>query len=327
MKYWWVNQNQTAKQEVSGGYMWSPKRNANGARNPFYENMRECSPGDVVFSYVDTRISTVGVVTSFCEESPKPDEFGTAGDRWDADGWRVNVDYSSLVTSIKPAEHIAAISPTLPEKYSPLRQDGQGNQVYLTRVPAAMAQVLLNLIGSEAAGILSLAGSARTAVTSTSDLQDIRNDSAEAAIRSDKTLPETERQSLVKSRRGQGVFRERVASLEPRCRVTGVTNITYRIASHIKPWSKCTHKERLDGHNGLLLAPHIDHLFDNGFVSFSDEGGLLISPIADLDALRLLGVPVDGSIQTGEFTLEQKKYLAYHRDEVFKKSATGAPAS
>jgi hypothetical protein len=46
MRYWWVNQNQTYKHEVGGGYLWSPKRNANGARNPFYESMREVSPGD-----------------------------------------------------------------------------------------------------------------------------------------------------------------------------------------------------------------------------------------------------------------------------------------
>ena len=62
MNYWWVNQNQTAKQEVSGGYMWSPKRMKDGKRNPFYEGMRECAPGDLVFSFVDTRISNLGVV-------------------------------------------------------------------------------------------------------------------------------------------------------------------------------------------------------------------------------------------------------------------------
>jgi hypothetical protein len=46
--------------------MWpylSPKRNANGARNQFYENMREVSPGDIVFSFCDTRIKAIGVVT------------------------------------------------------------------------------------------------------------------------------------------------------------------------------------------------------------------------------------------------------------------------
>ena len=63
MRYWWVNQNQTYRAEVRGSFMWSPKQNANGARNQFYENMREVSPGDVVFSFCDTRIKAIGVVT------------------------------------------------------------------------------------------------------------------------------------------------------------------------------------------------------------------------------------------------------------------------
>lgn len=57
MRYWWVNQNRTFRQEVDGGYLWSPKRNKNGHRNPFYEFMREVSPGDIVFSFCDTRIA------------------------------------------------------------------------------------------------------------------------------------------------------------------------------------------------------------------------------------------------------------------------------
>jgi len=57
MRYWWVNQNQTFRHELAGGYLWSPKRNANGVRNPFYESMREVSPGDVIFSFVETRMS------------------------------------------------------------------------------------------------------------------------------------------------------------------------------------------------------------------------------------------------------------------------------
>ena len=51
MRYWWVNQNQTYRHEVQGGYLWSPKRNANGGRNPFYESMREVAPGDLILSF------------------------------------------------------------------------------------------------------------------------------------------------------------------------------------------------------------------------------------------------------------------------------------
>lgn len=48
------------------GYLWSPKRRANGARNLFYEFMREIAPGDIVFSFVDTRIFAIGVAQSYC---------------------------------------------------------------------------------------------------------------------------------------------------------------------------------------------------------------------------------------------------------------------
>jgi hypothetical protein len=50
MRYWWVNQNQTFRHELGGGYLWSPKRKANGHRNPFYETMREVAPGNLVLS-------------------------------------------------------------------------------------------------------------------------------------------------------------------------------------------------------------------------------------------------------------------------------------
>ena len=37
MRYWWVNQNQTYRHEVVGGYLWSPKRKSNDGINPFYD--------------------------------------------------------------------------------------------------------------------------------------------------------------------------------------------------------------------------------------------------------------------------------------------------
>jgi hypothetical protein len=79
VRYWWVNQNQTYRQEIGGGYLWSPKRKTNDQRNPFYESMREVAPGDIIFSFVDTRITALGIARSYCYESPKPTEFGSAG--------------------------------------------------------------------------------------------------------------------------------------------------------------------------------------------------------------------------------------------------------
>ena len=54
--------------EVEGGYLWSPKRSASGARNPFYESMREVSPGDLIFSFMDTRIQAIPMSTNWSSE-------------------------------------------------------------------------------------------------------------------------------------------------------------------------------------------------------------------------------------------------------------------
>jgi putative restriction endonuclease len=141
MRYWWVNQNQTFSQETQGGYLWSPKRNANGARNPFYESMREVSPGDLIFSFVDTRIAAIGIAKSYCWECPKPDEFGSVGQNWEKIGWKVNVSFSTLLHQIRPKDHMAVLRAVLPDRYSPLQRNGNGVQsiylVELSEIPPA----------------------------------------------------------------------------------------------------------------------------------------------------------------------------------------------
>jgi hypothetical protein len=88
MRYWWVNQNQTYNAEFTGGYIWSPKRNKNGARKQFYENMRIVGPGDVIFSFWDTMIVAVGRSVSYCYDAQKPEEFGARGVNWETQpGW------------------------------------------------------------------------------------------------------------------------------------------------------------------------------------------------------------------------------------------------
>ena len=61
MTYWWVNQNQTLRHEIEGGYLWSPKRNSNGAFNRFYENMKLVEPGDVIYSFSARMIRYKGI--------------------------------------------------------------------------------------------------------------------------------------------------------------------------------------------------------------------------------------------------------------------------
>jgi hypothetical protein len=323
MRYWWVNQNQTFRQEQAGGYLWSPKRKANGGRNHFYDTMRLVMPGELVLSFEGGYIRAVGVVSSYCYESPKPDEFGQTGDYWEKIGWRVDVRWTRLPRQIRPADHMDRLGPLLPEKYSPLRASGAGLQaVYLTEVPAPMMSAIANLVGPELRALLDaepppLAGRIGERPEAAERLKEKWEDHLEQTIRQDERIRETERIALVRSRRGQGLFREEVRKIEHACRITHVANPEHLIASHCKPWRHATNEERLDGENGLLLTPSIDHLFDRGFVSFEDDGRLLISPVADQVSLTRMGVPTDEPVLVGAFSSGQRRYLDFHRTDVF----------
>jgi putative restriction endonuclease len=272
MRYWWVNQNQTFRQETAGGYLWSPKHNANGARNPFYESMREVAPGDLVFSFVDTRIAAIGIARSYCWESPKPTEFGSTGQYWENVGWRVNVSFTTLLNKIRPKDHMEVLRSVLPDRYSPLQPNGNGIQsIYLTELSEDFAAILAGLIGGEARSLIANADTI-VAVDKgrivTGDDLDVWERRLEEQVVGDATVPETDREAIIRARRGQGLFKQRVMRIETRCRITGVDNTSHLLASHCKPWRDSSNEERLNGENGLLLTPSIDHLFDRGFIGF-----------------------------------------------------------
>jgi hypothetical protein len=138
----------------------------------------------------------------------------------------------------------------------------------------------------------------------------------ESEIESNRQLPETDREALIVARRGQGLFKQRVMQVENGCRITGVTNPIHLRASHCKPWRDSSNEERLNGENGLLLTPTMDHLFDRGFISFEDSGLVIVSPVAHTPSLNRMGVATDKVINVGTFTRGQKQFLDYHRESV-----------
>lgn len=112
-------------------------------------------------------------------------------------------------------------------------------------------------------------------------------DAQEAEFLADQGLTDTERTSVVLSRRGQGTFRDAVIAQEATCPVTGVSNPLFLVASHIKPWRAYeTAFERLDANNGIMLTPNVDRLFDAGDISFRDDGVILVSPLVECDDPR-----------------------------------------
>ncbi len=129
-------------------------------------------------------------------------------------------------------------------------------------------------------------------------------------------LSSSERETIVKARIGQGRFRESLIKYWSTCAITGCKEENLLRASHIKPWSKATLGEKIDLYNGLLLSPALDVCFDSGYMSFDDEGGILISERLTADDAKALGI--SSSMRLRRIEPAHKKYLAFHREHVFK---------
>jgi hypothetical protein len=131
-------------------------------------------------------------------------------------------------------------------------------------------------------------------------------------------IESTEAERLIKQRIGQDCFRAALLALwDHRCAVTGLDVPELLRASHAKPWADCeSDRERLDPFNGFLLAPHLDALFDRGWITFDDDGALMVS--------RALAPTARGLLIAADWrglrwiAPEHRPYLAYHRMHIFR---------
>lgn len=138
--------------------------------------------------------------------------------------------------------------------------------------------------------------------------------------RLDADRPETVRKALTEIRTKQRLFRERLIGVEKGCRLTGIEDLRFLRASHIKPWAASGPDERVDGQNGLLLSPHADLLFDRGWISFDSTGKLLIAEKFPDDVEQRLQLNLRRA-NYGAFGQRQREYLDFHRDIIFDKQS------
>ncbi|QUM78453.1 HNH endonuclease [Moritella sp. 24] len=135
-------------------------------------------------------------------------------------------------------------------------------------------------------------------------------------------LSDSEKETLVTARVGQGKFRRNVIDIwgGESCAVTLTNTKEMLVASHIKAWKDCeTTGERLDGANGILLCAHIDRLFDCHLVTFKLKRSaycLEISKSLRQRDLKGLGIEKDVELNTTMFKLGDEKrlkeYMDYH---------------
>lgn len=253
-------------------------------------SMEHVRPGDIILSFVKQRILAIGVAKSSAYDFSKPTEFGDS-DGWTIEGLRVEVQYEEVERPLFIPDHAKEILELLPEKYSPLTSRGRGSQGYLFQISPIAAQFLMDRIGNSTQAV-------------------------ERAIESNSSLNKTVREALVQCRIGQGLFRESLLNYWRRsCAITGSTLVEILRASHIKPWRDSNNEERLDRFNGLLLAPTYDALFDEGLISFREDGESIQSPKLTSAEARTLGV--NFPVRLRRIEDRHLDYLKYHRINCF----------
>ena len=130
-------------------------------------------------------------------------------------------------------------------------------------------------------------------------------------------LSSIEKQILIKYRIGQSSYRRKLLEYWGGCSVSGCSNISVLIASHIKQYSICLDKEKYDVFNGLLLTPNYDKLFDAYLISFDEFGKILISENLIIEDLEKLGVSKSDRLLKNKLTQEHVVYLKEHRQKFY----------
>ena len=129
----------------------------------------------------------------------------------------------------------------------------------------------------------------------------------------------TEAERLVRQRVGQDVYRKSLMIYwKGQCAVTGIDVPEVLRASHAKPWASCeSDADQLNVYNGFLLSADLDALFDSGFITFNDDGIIIIS--TQLEEYQRKSLRIDTSLCLRWIDRNHLPFLYWHRTYVYKK--------
>ncbi|MEN8639822.1 HNH endonuclease [Pseudomonas sichuanensis] len=294
MQYFWVNLGTTHKEARNGGFLWAPlsPTSASGkATRTHWENVGKVKAGDLIFCYHDNYLRALATAVGDAYKADRPATRSFS--EWKNIGYRVDIKITELKRPIHSSDIATEYLTRFDTHTTPSLFNAKNgvNQIYMASIPSDAAVYLL-----EQGEVIS-------------DYEDMLI----GAGGSEKQPSTTMREALIKARVGQGAFRAALCKRwNNRCALTGLTNPNLLIASHIHPWARCDNKARLDPDNGLLLAAHIDRLFEYGLISFDESGKLLTSAKLCIKEQEILGLGRFKSIDgLNEGNLE---YLSKHRE-------------
>ena len=156
----------------------------------------------------------------------------------------------------------------------------------------------------------------------TSEPMQLSEEPVDYAVLSEAGMNSIDRAVTTKSRGiAQRLFRGNLLRLwQGSCAVTSVQEPRVLRSGHIKPWADSNVREKVDHFNGLLLIPNLDALFNEGLISFQNEGRILVSQDWHADDKRRMHVTPDLRLRTVHS--ESCRYLEYHRDVVFERGSS-----
>lgn len=295
MKFFWVNLGGTFNEVDENGFLWAPLHSTSKSKDGalrtkalrHWDVVDEVRAGDIIFCVNDKQITRIAEAQGDAYNAERPSTRSIT--EWKNDGRRVDVTLHFPDYPVHRDEIAEEFMSQFNENCDPpvFNKSGALKQIYMSHVGPNAGLYLLErtgLIGSFVDRILD-----------------------EDALKISKTT----REAIILARVGQGRFRaDLMKRWNGRCALTALQNPDLLVASHIVPWSMSNNRERLDVDNGLLLATHIDRLFDRGLISFDDQGKLLISDQLDHHARQVFGLTQYQKLVVSKGNLP---YLARHR--------------
>lgn len=297
INYFWVNIGKSKKEVKEKKFLWAPaytylKDGKTKTINAGWKHVPDVKKGDVLFCQFDKKIHFIAIATTDAYKNEKPQE--QTYENWKKEGYKIEIDLIVLDNPINRDIFKEEIKLFYNDKCSPklFTKNESITQQYLISLPKGAGALLLDCIGDKSIEIYDKVNEKKLRKK-----PDIR-----------------QREAIIKARVGQGMFREEVLNLwNNTCPITKVKNKELLIASHIVSWQLSNDEEKLDKYNGLPLTPNVDKLFDKGFISFSDEGNLLIHKSFDKNIIKQLGIAINTRIEG--LKPKHKYYLQRHREQ------------
>jgi hypothetical protein len=295
MSYWWVNQGDSFEEARKLGALWAPLEDKGGKKQPSWESLDLVKPGDIVFHFAKKMVRGISLVTS---ESRVAEIRIRDRGQWQDLGREIEVeaqdfDFTINLNEIPLELRIGSESGI----DTPFDKNGKVKQGYLFKFPQAGAQFLLtrlNLVNSEDERSLD------------NQVKELLGDFSGGT---DKPITGT-------FRREQRALRQHLIGNKKsgECGICGRSlSSNLLVASHIKPRSECTEKERIDP-SVVMLACVLgcDSLFDKGFIYIDQKGIIKVSRKTDgYPDLSQFVSAIEGRVAKA-FSENAKDFFSWH---------------